>query len=197
MMIPHPPAIHGYQVNHGTRLRFQVASGGYDTTISVDQLLNTILFAKTTTTLSTLFTFVKVRAVEVWALSVAASGAALETPSTIRVVYAEEDGVTQGDAVVHTDTSMGIEPAYVRAVPNRRSLISNYQAAGAGTAFTLQAPQGAVVDVDLSFKQQFNVNNNALAVAVAVTAGAIYLRGLDGVALAATLLPSVLVDYAC
>jgi hypothetical protein len=83
---------------------------------------------------------------------------------------------------------MGVQPAHVLARPNARSLSSDYQLSSAASAFRLSCPSGSVVDVSLSFKGVFVTAIAAQNALVAANPGGIYLRGLDGVATAATIL---------
>jgi hypothetical protein len=94
-----------------------------------------------------------------------------------------------GDQVIHTDTSMGVQPAHVKAKPQARSLSSDFQLSTAASAFRLDCPTGTVVDVALTFKGVFVTATAAQNALVAANPGGIYLRGLDGLATAATILP--------
>jgi hypothetical protein len=65
-----------------------------------------------------------------------------------------------------------------------------WQIANAGVAFALSVPLNTVIDVEL----EMTVDDNAAGTAVAVvpagaTVGANYIRGLDGLAAAATVYP--------
>jgi len=87
---------------------------------------------------------------------------------------------------------MGVEPAHVRAVPAKGSQASLFQVSSANTASIVTATAGSVVDVELTFVQSSEpaaipAQNNG----VAITPGASYWRGLDGVAKAATNLPTI------
>jgi len=184
-MISHPPSINGYEVRHNTRLRFTSNAAITGSVITFQNLLDTILVATTAIAVYDLFATVKVRAVEVWSVP------ALGTASTVSVLF---DGATAGsigDQKLHTDTSMGIEPAHVRAVPQKMSLAANYQISAAAAAFFLTCPSGSVVDVELSFIGAYDVPKLAQNASVGASIGATLLRGLDGLAIAATQLPPV------
>jgi len=180
-MIPHPPPIQDLGLRRDIRLRF-ACNSAFASDVTFQNLLD-ILNIVTVTAVSAadLFTAVKVKAVEVWANGI--------TNTTVQVVVIFDDTVlgAQGDQKIHQDSSMGIEPAHVRAVPSRQSQSAQFQASSANKAFFLNAPQGAVVDLELSFRNPFA----GLSVATqnppaGGTAGAIYMRGLDGVAAAAS-----------
>jgi hypothetical protein len=179
-MIPHPPALNGYEVIHNKTLRF-ICKTSFTGNITFQNLLDTILMTTTTLTAFDLFFMVKLRRVKVWA------NPTQGTAATCSVIF---DGVTagsQGDRKVHTDTSMGIEPAFVNCSPLPKTLAANYQLSSNAVAFVLACPLGSVVDVDLSFK------SDTLSVAVAAqnavvsgTVGTLAFRALDGLADAAS-----------
>jgi len=124
--------------------------------------------------------------VELWALTVIGGAA------TVVASFNGETVGSQGDLKLHTDTSMGIEPAHVRARPDPRTQAGQFQVASANVAFSLDIPSGTVIDVSMSLRQpiqgQATAVQNAL---VAATTGAFYYRGLDGKASATTVLPVV------
>jgi hypothetical protein len=128
-----------------------------------------------------LFKMVKMKAIKVWALPV------LGQTSSVTVIF---DGVTagsQGDRKVHTDTSMGIEPAYVSAQPSAKSLASMYQLSSGAECFFLDCPAGAVVDVMLDFiSDTLGTAVAAQNPSVGATVGIIAFRGLDGAPLVST-----------
>jgi len=177
-LISHPPSIRDYAVRHGTRLRFTL-NASFAAGITWADLLDTMLVAASAVAGYDQFFSVKIRAVEVWATPL------LGSATTVSVIF---DGSTVGlvgDQRLHTDTSMGIEPAHVRAVPAPRSLAADFQLSSTNIAFFLSAPQGAVIDLELTFVQsaaaQAQAAQNAL---VGATIGAPYWRGLDGLGVA-------------
>jgi hypothetical protein len=182
-MIPHPPPIRDYAITHERRLRF-VTSSAFAGNITFQNLLDTLLVATTTIQGADLFSAVRLKFVEVWALPV------LGNVSTVQVIYDGNAVGAVGDQRVHTDSSMGIEPAHVRARPGTRTTGAAFQESSTNIAFYLNVPTGSVVDVSLSFKQ--NLLNGAVIAQnalVGATAGAQYLRGLDGLAVATTKFP--------
>lgn len=187
-VISHPPQIQEYAVRHGTRLRF-VSNSAFAGDITFQNLLDLMLTAATTTSGYDQFYSVKVRAVEVWA------NAVLGNASTVAVGFLGISAGAVGDQRFHTDTSMGIQPAHVRARPSPKSLAADFQTSSSNVAFLLNVPSGAVIDVHLTFVQSSIANavvaQNAL---VAATVGAPYWRGLDGLASATTKFTPVAVD---
>jgi len=186
-VISHPPQIRTYNIVHSQRMRFTVQGSLFNDDITFYDLLDTICFSTTAIQLYHVFSSVKVRAVEVWAAPV--QGGA---PNTVSVQFTGASAGAAGDQQLYTDTSMGIEPAHVFAHPNVKSQASQFQLSVVETAFHLVAPVGAVVDVELTFKQDFAAPLVAQNASVGAAVGAIYLRGLDGLAASTTKLPPAL-----
>jgi len=178
-MISHPPQIGNYLMKHTTRLRF-VCSGGFNGAITFQNLLDTILIATGSTAGSDLFQRVRIRAVEVWSI------AAVGTAASCSVQFNNATTGFIGDSKFHTDTSMGIEPAHVKASPTPLSMSALFQQSSSNTAFTLECTNGSVVDVSLTFEQVNAAQVSTANVLVAATAGTLYFRGLDGLATAST-----------
>jgi hypothetical protein len=185
-MIPHPPQIPSYGITRDVRLRFTATAAAGEQTITFQNLLDTILMVLTATTAADLFEAVRVNSVELWGI------AALGTPSTVTLVF---DGATlgaAGDQKTHTDTSMGVEPAHVKARPDPMTQAGQFQFSGNVSAFVLTVPAGAVIDVSLSLRQPvLGVAVAAQNVVVAGTAGTVAYRGLDGKTIALTNFPVV------
>jgi len=173
--IPHPPQIHGYQIVHSTRLRFTTGAS-VDTFITFQNLLDTLLMAATGVLGYDLFRLVKIRKVEIWALPVIGNAA------SVTLQYNGVIAGAVGDQQLHTDTSMGIEPAYVSAKPNARCLAAEFQPSSNAPAFSLTCPSGSVVDVSLTFRGAYVSPTAAQNALVAASVGSVYLRGLDGLA---------------
>jgi len=145
-------------------------------------VLDSVLVATSATVGFNLFDIFRVRQVEVW------GQAALGTPSTITVLFAT---AVTGDQSIHTDTSLGVKPAYVKAVPSERSLASFFSETATTPLFIVSCPAGSVLDLSCDFKTtnaQATAAQNAL---VGATTGELYYRGLDGVAIATTNLPPI------
>jgi hypothetical protein len=183
MLISHPPELPSYGITRDVRMRFaSLAAAG--TPITFQNLLDLVLVASGTTSAVDLFEAVRVNSVEIWAI------AALGTPTT---VVLEFDGTTTGaagDQRTHTDTSMGVQPAHVKARPDRLTQAGQFQASSANVAFLVDVPAGAVIDVSLTLRQP--VNGTAVAAQnplVGATAGVVYYRGLDGKTTALTNYP--------
>lgn len=186
MHVQHPPQIQNYGIGHSTKLRFTSIAAANQFLVTYQNLMDLLNVALTTVTAAQLFRSVRVRKVSVWAVPV------IGNPSTVEVVFISGTVGQAGDLKIHTDTSMGVQPAYVSAKPAVRSAAALFQESSATNAFSLTCPAGSVIDVDLTFRglpNSFLPTQNAPA---GVTAGGWYYRGLDGLAKAATnFLPAV------
>ncbi len=178
----HPPQLNGIELRHAVTLRYLTgAAANVYTSITFANLLDTLLVALTAVTAQDLFQTVKIRRVRVWSVP------ALGTTSSVSVEFSGVTAGIVGDQAIHTDTSMGIEPAYVSARPSPKCLAADYQVSSAAVAFILNCPPGSVLDLELSFRSQYATANAAAAVApVGATPGAQYIRGCDGLATAAS-----------
>jgi hypothetical protein len=176
--IPHPPQLNAYEVTYGRTLRF-TAGSAFAATITFQNLLDLILMTTSATAPFDLFYMVRVKSVKVWTLPT------IGTASTATVIF---DGVvagSQGDRKVHTDTSMGIEPAFVSCRPAAKTAASLFQIAIPQSAFFLECPGGSVIDVALDFKSDVLASPVAAQnVAVGAAVGVLAYRGLDGKAVA-------------
>lgn len=182
-MISHPPQLPSYGITRDVRLRFTALTAA-EINITFQNLLDTVLVATGAASAADLFEAVRVNSVELWAI------AALGTQATVILAYAGTTVGAAGDQKTHTDTSMGVEPAHVRAQPDPLTQAGQFQASGAATAFLLDVPAGTVIDVSLTLRQpvlgQVVASQNVL---VGATAGAVYYRGLDGKTTALTNFP--------
>jgi len=178
-MIPHPPAIGDYAITQSKRLRF-TAAAAVSQNITYQNLLDTVLIGAGNATPPTdLFFQVKVRSIKVWALPV------IGQSSTVTVIFNGTTAGSQGDRVVHTDASMGIEPAFINARPREKTLASMWQTSVAQLAFFLECPTGSIIDVSLDFRSDVTGSSvNAQNSALIATIGAMAFRGLDGLAVA-------------
>jgi hypothetical protein len=167
-------------------MRFITNAAVNQTVITWANLLDAINVAASAVTAFQLFERVKVKRVEMWATPV------IGNATTVQVEFAAANTGFAGDARIHTDTSMGIEPAHVSAVPAKLSGAAQFQFSNAIAAFTLTCPSGTVVDVDLAFRGLPALASATAVAPVAATTGAWYYRGLDGLAAAATVFVPVI-----
>jgi hypothetical protein len=184
-LISHPPQLPSYGITRDVRMRF-TATAAAITAITFQNLLDTVLIAVGPTVAADLFEAVRVNSVELWSI------AALGTPSTLILAFTGVTLGAQGDQKTHTDTSMGIEPAHVKARPDPLTQAGQFQASSNTTAFQLDVPAGTVIDVSLTFRQPVNgLVVGSQNVLVGATTGAVYYRGLDGKTTALTNYPVV------
>jgi hypothetical protein len=173
-IIAHPPQIPSYGITRDVRLRFQAVAAA-SINITFQNLLDTILLCASATAGYDLFEAVRLNSVELWAI------AALGTPSTVALVFDSVVVGAAGDQKTHTDTSMGIEPAHVKARPDKLTQAGQFQASSANIAFFMTVPAGTVIDVSMSMRQPIlgaaTAAQNAL---VGATIGAVAYRALDG-----------------
>jgi len=141
-------------------------------------LLDTVLMVQPLSNMFDLFTFVKVKQIEIWCAPIL--GAAVSVTAVFNGITAG----SQGDDRVVTDTSMAIEPAHIVIRPDEKTLASEFQPSSSATCFSLQVPIGSVVDVVFSFKGLATTPVAAQNPGSASTGGTWAFRGLDGVALA-------------
>ncbi len=183
--IPHLPQIKP-QLTHSQRLRFVCTTNGTQA-ITFANLLDSMIVAATSTTGYDIFDTVKVKFVEVWA-----SPPQSNQPLTVTVDFA--GGVTgaAGSGAIFQDTSMGVSPAHVKAIPSKRCAAAFYQGSSAFVAFSLPScPLNAIIDVMVTFKNAAVAPVAAAQALVGAAAGQFYYRGLDGLPVASTKFPTV------
>jgi len=129
-------------LNH--KYRF-TSDTGTATAISSDSLLGAAGTIGTTVLLCTpIFSAVKVNRVRIWAPPAAQGGF-----STCSCNFEAATVNTSNLEVSDTSNSVS-SPATINAVPPKNSLASFWSNSGGGTLFTLVAPSGSIIDVDLS-----------------------------------------------
>lgn len=182
-MIPRPPPIQSYGITRDIRMRF-LSNAAFIGSISFQNILDTVLVATTAIAGFDLFDAVRVNSVELWSI------AAVGTAATVILTYSGNTVGASGDQKTHTDTSMGIEPAHIRARPDPLTQAGQFQPSSIDVAFVLDIPADTVIDVSVTMRQP--VLGAAVAAQhalVGAAPGAVYYRGLDGLATSATVLP--------
>jgi len=174
----HPPQLNTYQVVHATTLRF-TATAAASITVTPENVLDSMLVATTAIQGFQLFDAFKIKRVEVWGILAQGS------PSTVEVQYANPTG----DVAVHTDTSLGVRPAYVSARPSKLSLAAFWTVSGGNPLFSLVVPAGSIIDVHVAFRTSSQAPVALAHALVGANPGEFYFRGLDGLAIAATNFP--------
>lgn len=183
MVLYHPPALRNHSIKWSTRLRFTCTQASTAFPFTETNVMNTVLFAASAVAGFQVFTSARIKYIELWAMP-AVGG----VPQTVTVSYS---GVGVGDNFISSDTSMGIEPAHIKAKPRKLSLAALFFGDSANVLFALSTPANTVIDVGIEFVYQWTTATAATNALVGATPGAIYLRGLDGLAAAATIFPSV------
>lgn len=193
--IPHPPPIRP-SLTYRNRLRFTVGTALTQFIVTQTNILDTMLVATSAVAGFQLFKQFRIRAIEVWGPSPAAG-----TATTVSVSFpqaAPSAGVV-GDSIVFSDTSVSVEPAHVRATPGK-TLAGMWQTNTSASVCAITAPSGSVIDVELEFSSDFGTttggNANLTQALVGAATGNLYFRGLDGLALAGTNIPSVILGSA-
>jgi len=193
-----PPVIS--QLSTGITLRFVTqapfAAAGGAITVTFQNLLDAWLIAGQPAAGYQLFDFVKIRRVTIRGGAQIGGGGATQVPScTVGVEYPGLVTGFTGSGRQKSDTSMTpFVPAMVSMAPGKDTLAGMWQQSSANAAFVVRCSDqggngllGAIIDVDLSYKNSADVNPAAVASAIAgATAGEIYFGGLDGGRLAAT-----------
>ncbi len=182
------------QLAVGKTLRF-ITTGGAgattSTTVTFANLLDAWFLAGTSTNGYQLFDFVKIRRVIVRAVP--------STNNQVSVsVGIEFPGLTAGVAASGNQssaTSLGqAKPVIVHLKPGKMSQAGQWQPSSNAVAFVVRATNsdntictGAVIDVELSYKNSADINPAAVSSAIAgAVAGNLYYGGIDGGRLGAT-----------
>jgi hypothetical protein len=187
------------QLAVGKTLRFITTGIGAtsSTTVTFANLLDAWLIAGTSTTAYQLFDFVKIRRVTVRAIS-SRDNDISTGPAGSASVGVEFPGLVAGSNAggnQASNSNMGTTfPAYVSLKPAKMSASAFFQPSSNAVAFVVRASNqdgtpvlGAVVDVELSFKNSADVSPAAISSPIAAaTSGQLYYGGIDGGRLAAT-----------
>jgi len=196
-----PPTVN-YELQSSTTLRFVTTGTGGNTAVGVtyQNLLDAWFIAGTSTTAYQLFDYVKVRRVTVRALAASPQGSVAGAEVTVSVSYPGLVPGVGGSGKTKSDSALGSAvPALVSLKPDPKSPASMWQPTSADTAFLIRIQDatgaiviGAMIDVELSYKNSPEVNPAAIASAIAgATPGLFYYGGIDGARLAATWARSV------
>jgi len=181
--IMHPPPIHP-ELTYKHRLRFTCLTAGSQV-VTAQNLLDCLLVSSTATAAWDLFDVVKIREVEMWAIS-----AGTPSPTSVLLEFPGQSGAVAGDGRNYSDTSMGIQPAHIRARPERLSGAAQWQASSSFAMFeVLNCSVGTVIDVSCSFRNIEVPPVAAQNATVGAVPGQWYFRGMDGLATGTTKFP--------
>jgi len=179
-----PPFRPTMKVNH--KFRFvNDANGSY--TITRANLLNFIVIADTTTATSRIIEAIRLKKVEMWTNAAVSAAAAVNTCSL------EWVGSNSPSTVV-SDTSMGVRPAHIVAVPPPSSSNRWWSMSGTDESddlFILTTPNStySVVDVSVEIRIVETEAPTSGPTAAGATAGGLYAATLDGNGVSGTFLP--------
>jgi len=164
----------------GWRQRYAVTGSNLVVAITRQQLWNSIVTATTATVGYSQISAIKINRVRIWG-PIAAGGSG--TFQSVTMTWFS----TYSPAVVHSDTQIGgaAMGSYLDSRPPRRSLAAEWSMTGTNSTeevFGINAPSGAIIDVDYSVRLQNTFYGAALpssVTLVAATAGTQYVMALD------------------
>ena len=167
---------------------------GTATTASITyaNLLDTVVFAVTSTSVYDLFYAVRLHSVEIW-LPPSLAAVAVNAQCTLAF-----DSPTQGDQRVRVCYA-GPQGGNLKAKPSNHSANGLFwQDSASVTAFTLNnCPVGAMLQLNVTFRTRMG-NGSSQAAAQAATGaqvGTVYFRGMDGLATSSTKFPPAPASY--
>lgn len=180
MQLPHPPQFDPC-LTHTGRFRYLVNTS-VSQPISFSNLMDTQIIAISTIAGVQMYDCVRVKKVEIWAAS---SGGAV----SCSVQFLGKNTGVNGDQKAFTDTAVAVgQPLHVSAKPSKWSQAAQFQSGSSGAAFLITCPSGACVDLVLEFRNNYDASG-VVSLAngiVSATAGDMYYRGMDGLAIATT-----------
>ncbi len=179
-------------------LRF-VTTNNFSGAMSVtgQNLIDAWYLAGTATNAYALFDYVRVKRVTVRGMAVPniAAPDQITSAATVAVEFfgLSSNSISGGKQKSNTQIGQTM-PAYVTLKPDPQSQAAQFQVAGANTLFSIRAVDananpltGAIIDVEVVFRNSANVNPSAVATARAgMTPGGLYFNGLDGLTDAST-----------
>ena len=191
--IPNPGALQATGIpTVAMKLKFNVGTAS-TSTVTWANIMDTVVFATSSTALYDLFYSVRLHSVEVW-LPPSVAGVATSAQATLAF-----DSPSQGDQRIWVCYA-GPQGGYLKAKPANTSpngmFWQNSSSVGAFTVNNL--PVGALIQLNVTFRTRMGPGS-ALAAAQAGTGlstGTVYFRGLDGLAIASTKFPPVPASYA-
>lgn len=165
----------------GHTFRFLGSTAGTAIPVSRANLLNLMSMATTTTNQFRVLSAIKIKRVTLWNEPVALGGAPV-------AASIEWSGSDDEPSTIHSDTALGVRPAFVSTVPPKQSLAAFWSTSGASNEadilFFIRTASTAVVDIQCSLRyvddEIATASENGTAAGSAV--GTIYFHPLDGFA---------------
>lgn len=181
--IPNPSGLQRLNIPTVSMTLRYVCSTATTSTVTWANILDTVVFATSSTQVYDLFFAARLHSVEVWTPP-AVLGVNASTQCTIAF-----DSPTQGDQRIWACSAAG-GPGYVKATPSKHSLNGfTWQDSSAVGAFTFNnLPQGADIAINITFRCRMGQGaaQAAAQAASGASTGTIYFRGLDGLATASS-----------
>lgn len=179
--IPNPGGLQVYgTIQCPMKLKFTCTTAT-TSTVTYANILDTVVMATTSTSLADVFYSARLKAVRIWTPPLAGSNAYQAT-----IAF---DSPSQGDQRVWV-VSSGPTGGYCECKPSKSSANGKFwQDSSSIGAFTINSmPVGTLIELDLVFRSRIGPGSAVTAAQAGsgLTAGTIYLRGLDGLAAAST-----------
>lgn len=179
--IPNPGGLQAYgTIQCPMKLKFTCVTAT-TSTITWANILDTVIMATTSTQAADVFYAARLKAIRVWTPPLVGSAGYQAT-----VAF---DSPSQGDQRVYV-VSSGNAGGYCECRPSKASANGKFwEDSSSVGAFTVNSmPVGTLIEVDLVFRSRFGTGSAVTAAQAGsgMTAGTIYLRGLDGLAAAST-----------
>ncbi len=179
--IPNPGGLQAYgTIQCPMKLKFTCTTAT-TSTITWANILDTVVVATTSTQLADVFYSARLKAVRIWTPPMAGNNAYQAT-----IAF---DSPSQGDQRVWV-VSSGPTGGYCECKPSKNSINGKmWEDSSSVGVFTVNSmPVGTLIELDLVFRSRLGPGSAALAAQAGsgLTAGTIYLRGMDGLAAAST-----------
>jgi len=159
----------------GHVFRFENVAPMSNVTVTQNNLLDLLLMASTASTSQRLVAVFKIKKVEVWG-----SVGSTFVPVTVNVEFTNTDFVA-ARRELRSDTSMGLRPAFVSAVPGRDSSARMWQGEGSNRdVLAITCPAWSIIDIHMSVVFRNTESPVAGPVPTGATAGAMYCAPLTG-----------------
>jgi len=172
-----PPSISStFKLNN--TIRFITTSALAKVQITDQNILDLLCSASAATVANQICDAFRIRRVKVWSPMTSTL-----VPVTATLEWSNTSQAFSGDAMQHSDTSMGSNrPAFLNCRPPRGSLQDKWGASDSGTPyFSLTCPANTVIDftVQLRLRDGSQVIQAVTHAVAAATVGQIYCRALD------------------
>lgn len=188
---PQPP-----QSRFGVTLRFRATSAVAGSEIQLVNLLGLLCLSKTTTTASTIFSHVKIRAIEAWAPPIIGD-TTYTAPTPIILSTASETNASLNilDMRRVTDVSAGNHAAYCKLRMHEQDLQGKWRTALTQVSMLhgflyISCPAGTIIDLHLSYGfitiSDQGIFTQTPLIGTGLTAGTLYYNYLDAITTAGT-----------